>query len=246
MKQNSQFFTSKDVFKFPKKIMEGVNIDISNPDNFVWKGSIIHDFDKESITRLSSIKQETHLALSRSKRKGYTKTKLINLKDHLEFLANQQLLQLDLYTAALKHDARVLSTKNVGIAASIDNAISQMSKNQEHFQTVVKQQQEEFENEEKKKSEELQKEYEKVKEEAEEQSKKAKSLEKTANDLKAKAEKHSILIRNFNRYNEWIRLNNVLIDLQKKRKNIENTTRMSQNNQSGGQSMGVFYIEDDQ
>lgn len=226
--------------------MKGVNFDISNPDNFVWKGSIIHGFDKESITRLSSIKQETHLALSRSKRKSYSKTKLINLKDHLEFLANQQLLHLDLYTASLKHDARVLSTKNVGIAASIDNAISQMSKNQDHFQMVVKQQQEEFENEEKKKSEELQKEYEKVKEEAAEQSKKVKSLEKTANDLKAKAEKQTILIRNYDRYKEWIKLSNDLFDLQKKRKNIENAISNSQNYQSSDESTVYLTFEDDQ
>lgn len=203
--------------------MENKNIDISNPNNFVWKGSIIHDFDKDTSLRLSHLRKETHSALSRKKRKNYSKNKLISLKSHLEFLANLQLLQLDLYSAALKHDNRDLSTINVGIAASIDDATSKKTSSNANYQNATEKQKKEFEEEEQSKSQKFQKEIEELENKAAEKRKEVERLEKEANYMKMQAERKKVVLNQYKEYNEWVALNNKLISVSRKRKDLENS-----------------------
>lgn len=223
--------------------MEKLNIDISDPSNFEWKGSSIHGFDKESSDRIACLRKDTQSALSRKKRKHYSKIKLISLKDHLEYVANQQLLQLDLYSAALKHDARSLSIKNIGIAASIDDATSKKTENYANFQANVNQQTEDLKKIRQEKEQELKKEVNDLTQKLNNQNKNLESIKRTHDNLQIRAENHSKLLNNYNKYKEWIQLNNTLSDLRSERQRLENTVKR---NQFRTEEIRYFNFDNDQ
>ncbi|KAK8882204.1 hypothetical protein M9Y10_044845 [Tritrichomonas musculus] len=195
--------------------MEEQKFDISNPNNFVWHGPKAHDFDEETYTRLCNLRKQVKSTISRQKRKDYSKAYLIRKKNFLESLANQMLLTLDIYTAALKVDNRKLTTKNFGISASISELTLRKKYNKAKFQSAIANNSQEYENEVKKKSEEFQ---------------------ETIKQLRAKADakKKEVedLGKNARKYREWAKLNENFYNLQKKRVNLENSIRRMRSSNS--------------
>ena len=203
--------------------MTNVEFTSSSVDSksFPWNGSIIHGFDEDVLARITNLRKKLHFTLSQKNRRNVSKIKFITQKAHLEYLANQSLLQLDIYNAAMKYDKNKLSTSNIGLAESIEQSTLVKCENQKKYNEAVSAVKTECLQREKIREKEIENELKLLNEKAMLKKNEAITLEKKAKELQQKSFEKKKNIENYQKYQEWKRINNEYQETHKKREELE-------------------------
>jgi hypothetical protein len=177
------------------------------PSRFICPNSICHDFDPEEIECLRYTGRLVRSSLSRAKRSSRSPHAMLLRQRQIESAFNEQLIRHDLHSAGLRYDRRAVAVVNSGLAMAVTQSTEAIHDQSHLSSDQIERQKAKFAAIEVAKRQEGEQILNNLRTELSKKFKETQQMESEANELKSYSAKTAARTNAWERYQEWIRLN---------------------------------------
>ncbi|KAH0791323.1 hypothetical protein GPJ56_004791 [Histomonas meleagridis] len=173
-----------------------------------WNGPTAIGFDEDEQNEIIEIRRKLRKALSRRRSRLENIQSLQQKQNYIENRFNQNLMTLDLHSAALKYDKRKLHGINIGIAEYLVDSSFQIKEFESESRGLITKNKEKLKQLEEKKKADFQNDMKPLEKELQQKRQKAEELEAEARSLDEKARQKQRQMEQYKEYQEWVSLSN--------------------------------------